>query len=112
MQHLALLYYGLSLTTGCVSIGIALLINTQYRKEVIRFYVLFLGRLAAWKPTAACRDLRECSTRGDPPLRRQCSLLLRLPHGPGCEPPKAPPPSHDELVAGDRARRWALNILN
>ncbi len=46
MQHLALLYYGLSLTTGCVSIGIALLINTQYRKEVIRFYVLFLGRLA------------------------------------------------------------------
>jgi len=31
----------LSFTTGCVSIGIALLIYTQYRKEVIRFYALF-----------------------------------------------------------------------
>jgi hypothetical protein len=27
MEHFALLYYGLSFTTGCVPIGIALLIN-------------------------------------------------------------------------------------
>ncbi|MEE9306729.1 MAG: helix-turn-helix transcriptional regulator [Spirochaetia bacterium] len=46
MEHFALLNYLLSFTTGCVSIGISLLIYTQYRKEVIRFYALFLGGLA------------------------------------------------------------------
>jgi len=46
MEHLALLYYLLSFTAGCVSIGIALLIYAQYRKEVIRFYTLFPSGLA------------------------------------------------------------------
>jgi DNA-binding CsgD family transcriptional regulator/tellurite resistance protein TehA-like permease len=46
MDHLALIYYVLSFTTGCVSIGIALLIYTQYKKDVIRFYALFLSGLA------------------------------------------------------------------
>jgi DNA-binding CsgD family transcriptional regulator len=46
MSHLAFLLYLVSFTTGCVSIGISLLIHQQYRKPVIRFYVLFLAGLA------------------------------------------------------------------
>lgn len=46
MEHLAFLYYLLSFTIGCVSIGISLLVYSQHGKKVIRLYSLFLGSLA------------------------------------------------------------------
>lgn len=46
MEHLAFIYYLISFTTGCISIGISLLIYRQFRKQVIGFYVLFLSALA------------------------------------------------------------------
>ena len=46
MQHFVLLYYALSFTTGCVSIGIALLLHRQYHKRVLLYYALFLAALA------------------------------------------------------------------
>ncbi len=46
MEHLAFLYYLLSFTTGCMSIGISLLVYSQRGKKVIRLYSLFLGSLA------------------------------------------------------------------
>ncbi len=46
MRHLGLLFYGLSFTSGCVSIGLCLLIYAQHRKAVVRDYALFLTSLA------------------------------------------------------------------
>lgn len=46
MRHLALLYYVLSFTAGCISIGLCLLIYRQYRKTVLRDYAVFLTALA------------------------------------------------------------------
>jgi hypothetical protein len=46
MRHLALLYYVLSFTAGCISIGLCLLIYRQYRKTVLRDYAVFLAALA------------------------------------------------------------------
>ena len=76
MNHLALLYYGLSFTTGCVSIGIALLIYAQYGKRVILFYVLFLGALALIQASLTVSQYgRLTGLSADPILRTTAEVL-------------------------------------
>ena len=42
MEHISFLFYLVSLITGTISIGISFVIYSQYRKPVIRLYLLFL----------------------------------------------------------------------
>ncbi len=46
MAHISFLFYIVSLITGTVSIGISFVIYSQYRKPVIRLYLLFLTAFA------------------------------------------------------------------
>jgi DNA-binding CsgD family transcriptional regulator len=80
LRHLALLYYLLSLITGCVSIGLCLLIYRQYRKVLLRDYALFLSALALIL-TALVLDLygelAELGPAG-PAVRAAANLLDKL----------------------------------
>lgn len=46
MEHISFVLYLTSLITGAVSIGISVLIYSQYKKKVIVLYILFLTALA------------------------------------------------------------------
>jgi hypothetical protein len=81
MRHLALLYYVLSFTAGCISIGLCLLIYRQYRKTVLRDYAVFLAALALvlmYGMIVFCLVLVAVNLPriGDPILRRVLRLFF------------------------------------